>query len=307
MPMVGRSQLAAPISSDGVVLSQPMSSTTPSMRIAADGFFDVHAREIAEQHRGRLELRLAQRHHREFERESAGFVHAALHELRELAEMTIAGRELAPGVADADDGPAVEHVVRIALVLEPAPVNEAILVLLAEPVLAAQAFLRHQSSPRLNGPHLRTADLGISILPAHFIVTEGHGMPVDRRDSTAALTGGASYPSLRGRSVFITGGGSGIGACLTESFARQGCTGRVRRLRRSCPRRRWSRRSRTAGLPRPWYPQDRRHRRRRRCRPPSAMPRRPSATSTYSSIMWPMTIATHSWTSRRSTTTRASR
>ena len=47
-------------------------------------------------------------------------------------------------------------------------------------------------------------------------------MPVDRRDSAAALTGGASYPSLRGRSVFITGGGSGIGACLTESFARQG-------------------------------------------------------------------------------------
>jgi NAD(P)-dependent dehydrogenase (short-subunit alcohol dehydrogenase family) len=47
-------------------------------------------------------------------------------------------------------------------------------------------------------------------------------MPVDRRDTPAALTGGAIYPSLRGRSVFITGGGSGIGACLTESFARQG-------------------------------------------------------------------------------------
>ena len=30
-PMVGRSQLAAPISSEGVVLSHPMSSTTPSM------------------------------------------------------------------------------------------------------------------------------------------------------------------------------------------------------------------------------------------------------------------------------------
>ena len=30
-PMVGRSQLAAPISNDGVVLSQPISSTTPSM------------------------------------------------------------------------------------------------------------------------------------------------------------------------------------------------------------------------------------------------------------------------------------
>jgi NAD(P)-dependent dehydrogenase (short-subunit alcohol dehydrogenase family) len=47
-------------------------------------------------------------------------------------------------------------------------------------------------------------------------------MPVDRRDSDSAMTSGASYPSLRGRSVFITGGGSGIGACLTEAFARQG-------------------------------------------------------------------------------------
>jgi D-xylose 1-dehydrogenase len=32
----------------------------------------------------------------------------------------------------------------------------------------------------------------------------------------------ASYPSLRGKRVFITGGGSGIGACLVEAFARQG-------------------------------------------------------------------------------------
>jgi D-xylose 1-dehydrogenase len=40
-------------------------------------------------------------------------------------------------------------------------------------------------------------------------------MPDSPRDS-------ATYPSLRGRSVFITGGGSGIGACLTTSFARQG-------------------------------------------------------------------------------------
>src|SRR5688500_3382972 len=47
-------------------------------------------------------------------------------------------------------------------------------------------------------------------------------MPVDRRDSDPAMTSGASYPSLRGRSVFITGGGSGIGACLTEAFAIQG-------------------------------------------------------------------------------------
>lgn len=32
----------------------------------------------------------------------------------------------------------------------------------------------------------------------------------------------ARYPSLRGRSVFISGGASGIGACLVEQFAAQG-------------------------------------------------------------------------------------
>jgi NAD(P)-dependent dehydrogenase (short-subunit alcohol dehydrogenase family) len=43
-------------------------------------------------------------------------------------------------------------------------------------------------------------------------VTTEHGVP----DYSAM------YPSLRERRVFITGGGSGIGACLVESFARQG-------------------------------------------------------------------------------------
>jgi NAD(P)-dependent dehydrogenase (short-subunit alcohol dehydrogenase family) len=77
-------------------------------------------------------------------------------------------------------------------------------------------------------------------------------MSDDRRESVTTLTGGAIYPSLRGRSVFITGGGSGIGACLTEGFARQGSlvafvdvaeaasNALVERLEK-------------AGLPRPWY------------------------------------------------------
>jgi NAD(P)-dependent dehydrogenase (short-subunit alcohol dehydrogenase family) len=34
----------------------------------------------------------------------------------------------------------------------------------------------------------------------------------------------ASFPSLKDRRVFLTGGGSGIGACLVESFARQGAS-----------------------------------------------------------------------------------
>ncbi len=139
--MVGRSQLAAPMSSDGVVLSQPMSSTTPSIGIAANGFLDVHAGEIAEQHRGGTQLRFAERHHGELERKSAGLVDAALHELRELAEVTVAGSQLAPGVADADDRPAIEQVIGIALVLDPAAVQEAVFPFSAEPGLTASRAL----------------------------------------------------------------------------------------------------------------------------------------------------------------------
>ena len=36
------------------------------------------------------------------------------------------------------------------------------------------------------------------------------------------MTAAAIYPDLQGQSVFITGGGSGIGAALTERLLRQG-------------------------------------------------------------------------------------
>jgi D-xylose 1-dehydrogenase len=77
-------------------------------------------------------------------------------------------------------------------------------------------------------------------------------MVVDRRDSSSTLTGGARYPSLRGRSVFITGGGSGIGGCLTESFARQGSLVAFVDVADDASQE-LVEKVETAGLPRPWY------------------------------------------------------
>ncbi len=99
-------------------------------RIAADGFLHVHAGQVAEQHGGGPDVGFAQRHHRELQRKSAGFVDAALHTLGDLAEVGVAGRQLGPGVADADHRPPVEKMRREALVLHPGAMNEAVAILL---------------------------------------------------------------------------------------------------------------------------------------------------------------------------------
>jgi NAD(P)-dependent dehydrogenase (short-subunit alcohol dehydrogenase family) len=62
----------------------------------------------------------------------------------------------------------------------------------------------------------------------------------------------ARYPSLAGRRVFITGGGSGIGASLVEGFARQHA--RVAFIDvADKPSAQLVERLQAAGLPAPWY------------------------------------------------------
>ena len=131
----------------GVVLSQPISSTTPSSGCARIALLDVHGGEVAEEHGGRPHRHLAQRGDRELEREAAGIEHAVADMLGDGAEMRVAGVELGPGVADADDRPALELVLREAAVLQERAVVEPHLVLAREPGLAAQRLLLASCSP----------------------------------------------------------------------------------------------------------------------------------------------------------------
>ncbi len=69
---------------------------------------------------------------------------------------------------------------------------------------------------------------------------------------TPSAAGLALYPSLRGRSVFVTGGGTGIGASMVQAFAEQGA--RVAFVDINEPASaELARQIEAAGLPAPWW------------------------------------------------------
>ena len=105
----GTSTLAAPIRLAGIVLSQLARRTTPSTRIAADQLLDGHRHQVPVEHRGRLDDRLAERDHRDLDGEATRAQHAALHVLREVAQVRVAPGHLAPAVEDPDHRPAGER------------------------------------------------------------------------------------------------------------------------------------------------------------------------------------------------------
>lgn len=60
--------------------------------------------------------------------------------------MAVARRQLGPRVADADDRAAAEMIVRVTLIAQPGTMDEAHLVIAAEPFLAAEFCLIHVNS-----------------------------------------------------------------------------------------------------------------------------------------------------------------
>jgi hypothetical protein len=68
------------------------------------GLLDVHRHQVPVEHRGGLHEVLAERHHRELDRQPAGEQHAPFDRRRHGLEVQVAAHELGPAVADPDHG-----------------------------------------------------------------------------------------------------------------------------------------------------------------------------------------------------------
>src|SRR5690606_23297447 len=110
--------------------------------ICPNGFLDVHAGQIAKEHRGGSHDRLAKRGYRELKRETSGFSYTTLDKFSKVAQVTITRCELRPGITNANDGFATKVVVRVSLVAQPGTVYKSHLVRLSKPVVTPE-FLFH--------------------------------------------------------------------------------------------------------------------------------------------------------------------
>ena len=110
--------LIAPMRRPGVDLSQPPSSTAPSIGMRAQELLHLHREKVAVEHGGRLHHDFADRQSRQLHRIAACLPDASLHCLGAVTQMRVAGAEIAPGVDDRDDRlsqellPAQTHLLR---------------------------------------------------------------------------------------------------------------------------------------------------------------------------------------------------
>ena len=87
------------------------------------------------------------------------------------------------------------------------------------------------------------------MIPYLFCYDGDKDVPILRAIETQQL---ARYPSLAGRAVFVTGGGSGIGASIVTAFARQGARVAFIDIAEDASRA-LAQRIEEAGLPAPWW------------------------------------------------------
>src|SRR5690606_37554731 len=105
----------------------------------AQYFLHLHCQQVAVEHRGGLHHHFAHRKHRYLDGIAAGLPDAALHRLRPLAQMRVAGADLAPGVENANDRLAQKLLAPKPHLLRALAVREATHVGSRVPALAAKA------------------------------------------------------------------------------------------------------------------------------------------------------------------------
>ena len=123
----------------GLVAAAHQHRTVDRMR--AQQFLGLHREEVAVEHGRGLHERFGQRHRRQFDREAARLQDAALHVLGTLAQMAVAGVDVAPGIDDADHRLAGPVLAVIAELAQPRAVAER-----AQVVTPSQRWLRRSSA-----------------------------------------------------------------------------------------------------------------------------------------------------------------
>ena len=111
-------------------------------RMAAQQLLAFHRKEIAVEHRRRFDEGLGKRHRWQLDRKTAGLIDAAFDVLGAVAQMPMAGVDLAPGIDDADHRLAGPIGAVIAELAQPRAMAERAQIVFAEPAIAAQLFGR---------------------------------------------------------------------------------------------------------------------------------------------------------------------
>ena len=110
--MAGISTVEAAMIAAGVVLSQPVVSTTRIDGIAVQDLDQPQIGQVAvERGRGPPAV-LEDGMHREFHRDAAGVANAVAHAPRQVEMHAVAGIEVAAALRDADDGPPAAQFLR---------------------------------------------------------------------------------------------------------------------------------------------------------------------------------------------------
>ena len=157
-------------------------------RMAAQQFLAFHGEKIAIEHGRRLDERFGERHRRQLDRKPAGLIDAAFDVLGAVAQMPVAGVDLAPGIDDADHRLADPIGAVIAELAQARAMTERPQIVLAEP-----AELRSSSGDFL----LATPDLPVGgRTPRH---DDGGTTAFASPDGKALAASGEAAAVLTGR------------------------------------------------------------------------------------------------------------